>query len=152
MQGPEFPTQPPGSLVLVNYNNPRDRLYHERLLLAWIVGNSWVVATPDFDVYVEDLSIGRDIRDLRPRPRHGVLPIGLAGGTDIYSFDPPLVRNRISELIEEGIAEAKVERRRRLGGFRRSARWTRRSPRSSKCLLLRCRRWEPEPRCHRWKT
>ena len=49
-----------GDLVAVNYGEvpPAGGLWHVRLLLFHVTGNWWVIATPDLDVYEEELFAG----------------------------------------------------------------------------------------------
>ena len=64
---------PAGTRVLVCYDqDPARRLWHERLLCAHVRDSEWVVATPDRDLYLEDLEEG--IEDLVLLGARGGLP------------------------------------------------------------------------------
>ena len=82
-----------GSVVAVEYDIAGPALYHERYILAVSRHVGWfIVLTPDFDVYPEQLSPSNDdVRDFR-----WLLGLGgnggLPGGTAFHRFDgDPLV-------------------------------------------------------------
>ena len=53
------------SRLLVFYDVPGPSLWHERMVMDHVEGEEYVVATPDQDVYVEELSLGNsDLRAL----------------------------------------------------------------------------------------
>eukprot|EP00959_Pyramimonas_sp_CCMP1952_P299860 6272136-Pyramimonas_sp.AAC.1 len=64
-----------GQRVLVSYDeDPRELLWHERLLCAHVHEGSWVVTTPERDMYLEDLQEG--VESLVLLGPMGGLPIG----------------------------------------------------------------------------
>ena len=71
--------------ILVGYYDVGGpRLWHERLALEWISDENYVIATPDRDVYVEQLSLlNGDFRGIRVRAGQGVLPAGV-NAAEVY--------------------------------------------------------------------
>ena len=61
----------PGDRPLVYYD-PEDDHWHERLLPSPCSRASWVVATPTYDIYEEDLTENLDVRKVGPRGGGGV--------------------------------------------------------------------------------
>ena len=67
--------------VLVQYDVPGPVLWHERLVMFHVDREEYIVATPDSDVFVEDLSLlNDDLRGIRVKPNAGVLPPGIPAG------------------------------------------------------------------------
>lgn len=96
--------------VLLEYDVGGPRLWHERLVAEHVSGDSYIVITPDSDVYMEDLGLlNGDLRSIRVRPGPGLLPGGMAGA-NIYSL-PAFSANELSLLREEAKTLAEVERR-----------------------------------------
>ncbi|CAE7247208.1 unnamed protein product [Symbiodinium sp. CCMP2592] len=101
----------PGSFVLVKYNVPED-LWHARLLLAPVSGSSWVILTPQADLYIEDLgNANTDISGWRAYDPSGPVPYGLLGH-QIHRFRVLPDAAAITRLCAEGEAHAQVERAR----------------------------------------
>ncbi len=78
-----------GGVALIAYRVGGPRLLHERVLVAHVLDNRWIFATPDHDTYVENFADLGTFTEVRYRPRYGVLPVGMEADTPIYSFDPP---------------------------------------------------------------
>ena len=67
-----------GRKVLVHYAVGGPRLWHERYVLAHVAGDTYMVATPDRDVYPEELGLlNTDIRTLKVRHLNGAVPVGV---------------------------------------------------------------------------
>ena len=65
-------------VVLVEYDVGGPRLWHERQVLEHVHGDSYVVVTPDRDIYSEELGLlNPDIRHIRVRPGPGIVPGGV---------------------------------------------------------------------------
>ena len=99
----------PGNRVFVHYDTPGDPTWHERLLCGYVDGSEWVVATPDFDSFVEDLD---------PVSNHDIT--GVRGARDAPPDDPQhlytftnLTPAASLRLVNEGNLKALRERRRR---------------------------------------
>ena len=75
----------PGMSVLVFY--PDDKVWHERLLIFPISLTSWVILTPDKDLYIEDYRLdGRgDISRLTSLGLSNEVPTIVRGA--LYRFD-----------------------------------------------------------------
>lgn len=82
------------------YYDPVDNFWHERLLLAKKSsdGRRWVVATPDLDIYEED--VGDSLGMVRVGPRGGA-PRGLPG--ELYRFDPDDLEEHGDRLMRDGL-------------------------------------------------
>ena len=110
------PTLAPGSFVLVAYSDVDEDLWHERLLLAPAptpgCPASWVVLTPDLDMYVETLG-PPDIAVVRPLDASRTLPLGVARNS-VYRFQLPQRRHGIpnhaemTQLLVEADAVARL--------------------------------------------
>ena len=98
-----------GDIVLVRYED--DGPWHERLLLYRARGSIWVLATPDYDIYEEEIgSHNADFVAVRyPKPGGG-LPPGVQQGT-VYGFDAPSDDDK-KQLIVEGTEMGRAERER----------------------------------------
>ena len=74
-----------GKKVLVCYADEPE-LWHARLLVEQVRGRTWVVATPDLDLYDEELDTAPgDIIGIRVVVVEGTLPVGIGGG-QVYDF------------------------------------------------------------------
>ncbi|CAK0832385.1 unnamed protein product, partial [Prorocentrum cordatum] len=100
--------QIPGITVFLNYG---DALYHERILLAWVVDSLFIVITPDFDVYIEQIDASNpDLEALRVSDHAGSIPFGLTGA-QLYRFRArPAGADLVVNLMAEGRHHARVER------------------------------------------
>eukprot|EP00974_Lingulodinium_polyedra_P106078 10268196-Lingulodinium_polyedra.AAC.1 len=68
-------------------------LYHRRHLVARVEWATWVVLTPDFDLYLEELSLrNEDLADVRVIPEDGRPPVGLEG-VEAYNLREPIPPN-----------------------------------------------------------
>ena len=106
----------PGDRVLICYGEMvpgrGGALWHVRLVLDHVVNAEYVIATPDFDLYVEELSPNNaDLEGVRVSPAAGGLPPGLVGAA-VYDFGPISAAD-LAALISEG---------KRLGVHERAAR------------------------------
>lgn len=76
-----------GDLCLTNYGEI-PVCWHSRLLLAEVSHDSWIVATPDHDVYEEQLSMANpDFTDFRYLGPTGVIPVDIPAAS-VYGFRP----------------------------------------------------------------
>ena len=80
--------------MLIGYAG--EALWHERLLLHDLKSESWVVLTPDEDMYIEDLSRADSLRICGPNRQ---LPRGI-GNCEWYRFGGP----RYTEVEMENLA------------------------------------------------
>ncbi|CAK0796211.1 unnamed protein product, partial [Prorocentrum cordatum] len=97
----------PGITVFLNYG---DALYHERILLAWVVDSLFIVITPDFDVYIEQIDASNpDLEALRVSDHAGSIPFGLTGA-QLYRFRARPAGADLVNLMAEGRHHARVER------------------------------------------
>jgi hypothetical protein len=100
-----------GSQVILRYNDPFPE-WHARLLLSLVTADSWIVLTPDGDIFGEQISGGnRDLLAWRPRPADGSAPYGILLG-EIYDFNPAPDAAAMVLLIAEGEVHASAERAR----------------------------------------
>lgn len=89
----------PGEFVLLDCGET-PRLWHMRLLLAPIQHTEFIVCTPDFDLFAEEVSLqNEDVSALRIMGRDGHLPPGVAG-TAVYSFADPSGFDKAALLLE----------------------------------------------------
>ena len=98
---------PRAAVVLVRYD---EDIWHERYVLAHVQGTEYIVASPDFDIFVEDVSVGNpDLSGVRFY-RHGaggaVPPPGVA---QVHTFGV-LSREDRTQLLLEGEELARQER------------------------------------------
>ena len=101
----------PGERILVQFPDDQDELWHERLLLACVVGPEWVVVTPDDDVQIQDLR-EVEVRFLGPNRR---LPRGVKGENAYMVYFPNQPNNywldtEIADYMLEGQKLATLER------------------------------------------
>jgi hypothetical protein len=88
----------PGRRALLNYGLV---VWHERIALAQVQGSEWVVCSPDFELFVEQLDrTNPDLDGFRLAPLAGGLPLGVAAG-DVYGFGA-VTAAELLQLIEEG--------------------------------------------------
>ena len=101
--------------ILLEYDVPGPRLWHERLVLSHVAGEIYIIATPDRDVYAEELGLlNPDVRTLHVRPAAGILP-GDVNAAEVYPL-PAWTANDLHNLREEGRRVADEERRAMGGG------------------------------------
>lgn len=102
---------PDGSYVYLLYDG--DVLWHERLVLSWAVSSTYVVLSPDADLFLEQVDASNaDLGGLRLGPPGGGLPFGLRG-QPIYAFAPRPSGADLAGLLAEGKRFAKAERQAR---------------------------------------
>ena len=66
-----------GRYVLLEYDVPGPRVWHERWVVQHVNEENYAIVTPDSDVYIEELSIlNSDIRTIRVRQGPGLVPPG----------------------------------------------------------------------------
>lgn len=95
--------------VLVEYDVRGPRLWHERKVLEHIQGDVYVVATPDKDVFAEELGLmNRDLRGIRVMARPGIIPAGI-NAAETYRI-PAWSANELSSIRDEARAVADRER------------------------------------------
>ena len=85
-----------GRRVLAYYDEDDD-LWHERLLLAEIRHPTWVVLTPHFDIYSEDLTDNMGLQVLGPK---GSLPRNFRA--KVLRFDESKLAVQKDALMEAG--------------------------------------------------
>ena len=101
----------PGDFVLIKYN-VAEQLWHMRLLLAHVAAGSWVILTPQADLYIEDLGgSNNDISAWRVYDPSGPPPYGITA-SEIHAFRNLPDAAARGRLIEEGESHAQVERAR----------------------------------------
>ena len=98
-----------GTRVFVHYDIPGDPTWHERLLCSQVTGMEWVVVTPDYDSFVEDLDpvSNHDITGV-----HGLRNAPPEVARRRYCF-ADLTHAATMRLLNEGELMARRERRRR---------------------------------------
>ena len=110
----------PGTSVYVSYDvvGPAGDVMHERIVLAWVDAAEYVVVTPTYDVFTEELDVANlDLSSVRVGGVGGRLPVGVEAGAT-YRFDPPLTQAEHGDLLAEGSRMARAERvGRGLAGF-----------------------------------
>lgn len=95
--------------VLVQYDVPGPDLWHERLVLAYIQNEDYVVATPDRDVHYEELSLlNSDLKGIRVKPSPAVLPVGIPAG-QVYPL-PAFSAAELAALQTEALNVLTAER------------------------------------------
>lgn len=96
-----------GHLALVRYEGQVPALYHARLLLAPTTGTNWMILTPDFDRYEEQLDhTNSDFDDFVYLGSHGNPPPHIPGHL-IYSFapmDPGVLAHQMTQARVEANA------------------------------------------------
>ena len=136
----------PGTSVYVSYDvfGPAGDVMHERIVLAWVDAAEYVVVTPTYDVFTEELDVANlDLSSVRVGGVGGRLPVGVEAGAT-YRFDPPLTQSEYGDcsprarawLALRGLGAALPVSRPAQGCFLPPARWL--------LLLSPCRR-PPSP-------
>jgi len=98
-----------GDRALLNYGEPGGPFWHVRMVLGHVHGHDYVVLTPDFDTFVEELSThNADLEGFRVMSPGGGAPPGLGGAT-MYGFRPMTAAER-RDLIAEGRRMGQAER------------------------------------------
>lgn len=102
-------------VALVCYDIPGPDLWHERLVCAEVIGDEFVVVSPDGEMFVEQLCLetNDDTRGLRFKTPAGGMPPGMGAGAQVYGFAEPITVQTRRDWIAEGLVMASVERRRR---------------------------------------
>lgn len=96
-----------GSKLLVRYD---EDLWHERVLLARVVGSRWVIVTPDGDVYSEDMGPHNDdITAVRACGVNGARPAGFKDRVYGWATGRTPTGRPLAALIEEGRQLALLE-------------------------------------------
>lgn len=99
-----------GHQALLLYDMVDDPLWHARLLLAPIGHDWWVVLSPDYDIFPEQLSIGNtDLAAIRFRADSRAIPLGIAADS-LYDFNEYPRGRDLAHLTFEGRALAAAER------------------------------------------
>ena len=75
-----------GRSVFTNYHGELDK-WHERVVMGHVENNTFFVATPDFDIYAEDLQQDAFIAALGVCMADGALPLGI-DPAEVYGFAP----------------------------------------------------------------
>lgn len=89
-----------------------DTVWHTRYLLSLVDRASWIIITPDGDIYSEEVSDGNpDWAAWRLWPAGGGVPFGVDANA-IYGFNPPPNAATLQNLISEGHQHAAQERAR----------------------------------------
>ena len=101
---------PVGRAAYVNYHGAPDE-WHERVILGHVQDNSYVIVTPDFDIYVEDLQSDVNNAAVRFCLADNQLPHGI-DPNEVYGF-PAITPVQRTRLLEEGALLTKQEKRRR---------------------------------------
>lgn len=95
--------------VLLLYDVGGPDLWHERLVLGHVDRDDYVVATPDLDVFVEELSIfNDDLRGIRVKPAANTLPPGI-GAANVYAL-PAFGPDVVARLRADALTVATQER------------------------------------------
>ena len=88
----------PGRVAYLNYGEGE---WHQRLILGHVQGTSYVIMTPDHEIYVEQLDAANpDVEGSRVQAMDGVHPVGILPG-EVYSFDPLSAAER-TQILSEG--------------------------------------------------
>ena len=94
--------------VLLLYDVAGGDLWHERLVLLHLDRDEYIVATPDQDVFAEELSIlNTDLKGIRVKPSPNTLPPGVPVH-QVYSL-PAFTPAQIATLRAEAQSEPLVE-------------------------------------------
>ena len=97
-----------GDLALHDYGEVPEVL-HSRLLLAQVVGDSWIILTPDHDMYEEQLSPHNpDLNAFYFLGPGGAIP-GHLDAANVYGF-APILPNRLAHYYVQGRALADAAR------------------------------------------
>ena len=103
-----------GTEALVRYNVGGQVVWHKRLLLAQVHLTEWIVVTPDFDLFAEEMSVGlnADVVGIRLLTPGGGIPPGVDPAR-IYDFANIINEAEKNALIAEARVLAQAERARR---------------------------------------
>lgn len=95
----------PGTWLFVKYN-VRERVAHERIILAHIIDQRYQILTPDGDIYSENFSLdeSEDYAWVKVKPRAG-LPYGVVAGTTVHRFDPIPTEDELGALYQEAYVD-----------------------------------------------
>eukprot|EP00971_Amphidinium_carterae_P172728 3424328-Amphidinium_carterae.1 len=97
----------PGTICLVRYQGFAE--YHQRLVTCWLAGAEYMVVTPDYECFPEELSLANpDLTAVRI-PRKGEEALGVPQQR-IYAFRQMPSSEQTNRLIEEGRRLAAIER------------------------------------------
>jgi len=98
----------PGDRILACYDG--EDLWHCRYLLSRVDRDSWIVVTPDADLFAEEISHGNlEWSAWRVWPVGSPVPFGVDGNL-IYGFNPEPSAADLQSLIQEGAQHAAQER------------------------------------------
>ena len=103
-----------GDIAYVRYDG--FDVWHERMICGCVQNDEYLIVTPDFEFFVEQLSVhNSDLDGFRVQAPGGVLPLGIDAGS-VYGFRPPNGAER-AQVLAEGLQLADGERLGRgLGG------------------------------------
>lgn len=102
---------PDGSYVYLLYGG--SPLWHERIVLSWVTGSTYVVLSPDADLLQEQVDVSNeDLDGMRLGAPGGGLLFGLRGQS-IYAFAPRPSGVDLAGLLDEGRRFARAERQAR---------------------------------------
>jgi len=103
-----------GAEALVRYDVAGEVVWHKRLLLAQVHQTEWIVVTPDWDLYAEELNpvLNDDVTSVRMLRPGGIIPPGVDPAR-IYDFANIITDAEKAELYAEGEGLAQAERARR---------------------------------------
>eukprot|EP00971_Amphidinium_carterae_P340840 6479345-Amphidinium_carterae.1 len=97
----------PGTICLVRYQGFAE--FHQRLVTCWLTGAEYMVVTPDFECFPEELSLANpDLTAVRV-PRKGEEALGVPQQR-VHSFRQALSSDQVERLIDEGGRLAAIER------------------------------------------
>ena len=96
----------PGDRILVSYEDDPACWMHERLCLAQVGRRIWVMATPHFDIYQEDLD---EYTSTHPVGKLGGVDASLMGRQRVM-FKPDELRTQRTRLLADGEEEARALR------------------------------------------
>ena len=102
----------PGRSGFIKYQPAAAAPFHERLLLAKAHGTHWAIATPDLDVYVEDIMDPVNLDEtFASVAADGTMPRLLAG-RNTYSFGDfaDFIGAAGCRLVQEGLDAAHLQR------------------------------------------
>ena len=99
----------PGEIALVHYVD--DVPYHQCLILAWVTDTEYVVATPDFDLFIEQLDLTNPGLDGLRLP--GARQAMGVGAGNVYTFAAIPDGAERAALLQEGARMSAMERVRR---------------------------------------
>jgi len=89
-----------GGIVLLNYGEV-PLTWHTRVLLHQVAGTLWVILTPDYDIYEEDINLANpDLVDLHYCGPQGAVPARIPVGS-VYGF-APLTPGQLGQFMVQG--------------------------------------------------